>query len=246
MAARVAGCDREKVSTGLMIDESTPTVRVSDSAPIRVLVVDDHDLFRTGLATLLVAQGGIEVVAQASGGRMGVRLAHELRPDVILMDIRMRDLEGVAATREIVERDPAARVIALTVASDDADVQAMIRAGACGYLAKDTPVAGIVMAIRAALEGVAWLSPRAAEVVLAHVRRADVEPEFDSAPIEKLSPREVAVLRLIARGMGNSQIADELGISPRTAKNHISNILAKLGLPSRVHAAIYAIRRGLS
>ena len=234
------------MSTGLMIDESTLSASVSEPAPIRVLMVDDHDLFRTGLATLLAAQPGIEVVAQASGGRMGVRLAHELRPDVILMDIRMRDLEGVAATREIVERDPPARVIALTVASDDADVEAVIRAGACGYLAKDTPVEGIVVAIRAAAEGVAWLSPRAAEVVLAHVRRADVEPEFESVSIEKLSPREVAVLRLIARGMENSEIAGELGISPRTAKNHISNILAKLGLPSRVHAAIYAVRRGLS
>ena len=229
-----------------MISENEMALRESDARPIRVLMVDDHDLFRAGLASLLAAQSDIEVVAQASGGRMGVRLADELRPDVVLMDIRMRDLGGVAATREILDRHPSSRVLALTVVSDDADVEAVVRAGACGFLAKDTPLEGIVVAIRAAAQGVAWLSPRAAEVVLAHLRRQDAEPDFGSVPIEELSPRELAVLRLIARGMENSQIAAELGISPRTAKNHISNILAKLGLPSRVQAAVYAVRRGLT
>jgi DNA-binding NarL/FixJ family response regulator len=231
-----------QVTTG----ENKMTSRVSEARPIRVLMVDDHDLFRTGLASLLAGQSDIEVVAQASGGRMGVRLADELRPDVVLMDLRMRDLGGVAATREILDRHPGARVLALTVASDDADVEAVMRAGACGFLAKETPVDGIVVAIRAAAQGVAWLSPRAAEVVLARLRREDAQPDFGSVPIDELSPRELAVLRLIAKGMENSQIAAELGISPRTAKNHISNILAKLGLPSRVQAAVYAVRRGLT
>jgi DNA-binding NarL/FixJ family response regulator len=229
-----------------MMNENEKALRESDAGPIRVLMVDDHDLFRTGLASLLSAQSDIEVVAQASGGRMGVRLADELRPDVVLMDIRMRDLGGVAATREILDRHPSSRVLALTVVSDDADVEAVVRAGACGFLAKDTPVEGIAVAIRAAAQGVAWLSPRAAEVVLARLRREGAETDFGSVPIEELSPREQAVLRLIARGMENSQIAAELGISPRTAKNHISNILAKLGLPSRVQAAVYAVRRGLT
>ena len=212
---------------------------------MRVLVVDDHDLYRTGLASLLAAQPDIEVVAQASGGRMGVRLADELRPDVVLMDIRMRDFDGVAATREILERRPSARVLALTVVSDTADVEAVVCAGACGFLTKETPVEGVVIAIRAAFQGVSWLSPRAAEVVLERVRRGGADPASDSVPIDGLSPRELAVLRLIAQGMENSQIAAELGISPRTAKNHISNILAKLGFPSRVQAAVYAVRRGL-
>jgi DNA-binding NarL/FixJ family response regulator len=229
-----------------MMNENEMALRESDARPIRVLMVDDHDLFRTGLSSLLAAQSDIEVVAQASGGRMAVRLADELRPDVVLMDIRMADLGGVAATREILDRHPSSRVLALTVVSDDADVEAVVRAGACGFLAKDTPVEGIVVAIRAAAQGVAWLSPRAAEVVLARLRRDDAEPDFGSVPIEELSPRELAVLRLIARGLENSQIAAELGISPRTAKNHISNILAKLGLPSRVQAAVYAVRRGLT
>jgi DNA-binding NarL/FixJ family response regulator len=213
---------------------------------IRVLVVDDHDLFRAGLASLLNAQPGIEVVAQASGGRMGVRLAEELQPDVVLMDVRMPDLEGPEATREILERRPSARVVALTVVSDEADVAAVVEAGACGFLAKDTPIDGVLLAVRAAANGVAWLSPRAAEVVLGRVRRDGADPEPESDLVDELTSRELEVLRLVARGMENAEIARELGISPRTAKNHVSNILAKLGLPSRLQAAIYAVRRGFS
>jgi DNA-binding NarL/FixJ family response regulator len=113
-------------------------------------------------------------------------------------------------------------------------------------LAKDTPIDGVVAAVRAAAQGAAWLSPRAAEVVLGHLRRNGSEHDSDDGPIEELSVRERDVLRLIARGMENSEIAEELNISQRTAKNHVSNILAKLGLPSRVQAAIYAVRRGLA
>jgi two-component system, NarL family, response regulator LiaR len=214
-------------------------------AAIRVLVVDDHDLFRTGLASLLGSQSDIDVVAQASGGRMGVRLANELRPDVVLMDLGMPDLEGSEATREILRRDPSTRVVALTAASEDADVAAVVGAGACGFLPKDTPIEGVAVAIRAAAQGAAWLSPRAAEVVLGRVRQDEVEQKARVAPAHQLSDRELDVLRLIVRGMENAEIADELGISPHTAKNHVSNILAKLSLPSRVRAAIYAVRRGL-
>jgi DNA-binding NarL/FixJ family response regulator len=212
----------------------------------RVLVVDDHDLFRTGMASLLDRQPDIEVVAQASGGRAAVRLADELRPDVILMDVRMPDLSGPEATRQILDRHPATRVVALTVASEDADVAEVIGAGACGFLAKDTPIEAVVVAIRAAAQGAAWLSPRAAEVVLGRVRRDAVDRDPGSDRIEQLSVRELDVLRLIARGLENAEIAAELGISPRTAKNHVSSILAKLGQPSRVQAAIYAVRRGLA
>jgi two-component system, NarL family, response regulator LiaR len=212
---------------------------------IRVLVVDDHDLFRTGLASLLGSQLDIEVVAQASGGRMGVRLAQELSPDVVLMDLRMPDLEGPEATRAIMASHPSTRVVALTVASEDGDVADAVRAGACGFLVKDAPVDDIVVAVRAAAQGAAWLSPRAADAVLGAVRQAETETVSELGPIDDLSPRELDVLRLIARGMENAEIAEALNISPRTAKNHVSSILAKLGLPNRIQAAIFAVRRHL-
>lgn len=213
---------------------------------VRLLVVDDHDLFRSGLASLLTAEAGIEVVGQASGGKMGVRLAAELRPDVVLMDVRMPDISGPEATRQIVESDPSIRVLALTVSSDDADVSAVLQAGAVGFLSKDTPIDSLVVAVNAASTGAAWLSPRAAEVVLGRIRTAVPAPLEDSAGLEQLSGREIDVLRLIANGLENAEIAEELNISPRTAKNHVSNILAKLGLPSRVQAAVYAVRQGVS
>jgi two-component system NarL family response regulator len=215
-----------------------------EQARIRVLVVDDHDLFRTGLVSLLKPEADIDVVGQASGGRSGVRLANELRPDVVLMDLRMPDLTGAEATRMIVERDPKARVIALTVLSEEADVAGAVQAGACGYLPKDTPIAELLTAVRAAARGVAWLSPRAAEVVLGHLRRARL-PAAHEHSTQQLSSRELDVLRLIAQGMENAEIAEALGISPRTVKNHVSSILTKLGLPSRIQAAIYAVRNGL-
>jgi DNA-binding NarL/FixJ family response regulator len=213
---------------------------------IRVLVVDDHDLFRTGLATLLASQPDIEVVAQASNGRLGVQLADQLRPDVVLMDLRMPHLEGPEAIREILELHPAMRILALTVVTESSAVAAAMEAGACGFLAKDTPIDAVAAAVRAAAQGAAWLSPRAAEVVLGQLRRAEAPQTSDQGALKQLSARELDVLRLIARGMENSEIAESLNISRRTAKNHVSNILAKLGLPSRVQAAIYAVRRGLA
>ena len=222
----------------------TPAQR--DATQIRVLVVDDHDLFRTGLASLLSAESDFEVVAQASGGQMGVRLADELHPDVVLMDLRMPGLSGIEATRRIVEHRPETRVLALTVASAEADVTAVLQAGACGFLAKDTEVDNVVVAIRAAASGAAWLSPKAAQLVLGRIRMQGVALPPETSRIDVLSSREREVLSLIATGQGNSEIAGELNISPRTVKNHVSSILTKLGVPSRVQAAVYAVRRGVS
>ncbi len=213
---------------------------------VRVLIVDDHDLFRMGLATLLAAQRTIDVVGQASGGHSGVRLSRELKPDVVLMDLRMPDLGGVDATRAIVERDPEARVVALSVGSADGDVAAVMSAGACGFLVKDAPVADVAGAVCAAAQGATWLSPQAAEAVLSRMRRLGTETGEDSVLRTELTPREVDVLRLIARGLENAEIAAKLQISSRTAKNHVSSILKKLGVPNRIQAAICAVRRGMA
>jgi DNA-binding NarL/FixJ family response regulator len=157
----------------------------------------------------------------------------------------MPGVSGADATRAILADRPSTRVVVLTVLSGDEDVEGAVRAGACGFLAKDTPAEEVVTAIRAASQGAAWLSPRAAEVVLGRVRQADLKADSDLADAEALSPRELDVLALIARGMDNAEIAAELTISPRTAKNHVSSILSKLGVTSRIQAAIYAVRHGL-
>lgn len=226
------------------VDSGVKPTQAMASEPIRVLIVDDHDLFRAGLATVLATSSDIEVVAQASRGAMGVRLAGELRPDVVLLDLRMPDLDGVEATQKIVDAGSGARVIVLTVSTDERDVARALLAGANGYLVKDTPMQDIMSAVRAASHGESWLSPRAATTVLDKLRRDHIEPSPGS-PTELLSPREVEILKLVAMGLENAEIAAELNISPRTAKNHLSSILSKLGLHNRVQAAIYAVRAGI-
>lgn len=196
-------------------------------------------MFRTGLAVYLSAEPDFEVVGQASGGRAGVRLALELAPDVILMDLRMPDLDGVPAIREIAAARPDIKIVVLTVVTDDHEITAALNAGARGFLVKDSPVQDVIAAARAATNGSAWLSPRAADAVLGQLRTRRDHPEAD---LSQLSAREADVLRLIARGLENAQIAETLDISPSTAKNHVSSILLKLGLPNRLQAALYAIR----
>ncbi|HEY2655248.1 MAG TPA: response regulator transcription factor [Solirubrobacteraceae bacterium] len=217
--------------------------------PIRVVVVDGHDLFRSGLVAILGSEPDIQVVGHASRATLGVQLTLELRGQVVLLDMDMPDIEGVSAIHTILAEVPQTRIIALSATSGGKEVEdevaAAVLAGACGFLLKGTPIGDVVAAIRAAAIGGSWLSPLAAAAVLARLRRDHVERVLAPTPNAMLSARELEVIRLLAHGLDNSQIALELGISDRTAKNHLSNILAKLGVTNRVQAATYAVRHGL-
>lgn len=217
--------------------------------PIRVVVVDGHDLFRSGLVAILGTEPDIHVVGHASRATLGVQLTLELQGQVVLLDMDMPDIDGVSAIYTILAEAPQTRVIALSATSGRQEVEdevtAAVLAGACGFLLKGTPIEDVVAAIRAAMTGGSWLSPLAGAAVLARFRRDHIERVLAPTPNALLSARELEVLRLVAHGLDNAQIAAELGISARTAKNHLSNILAKLGVTNRVQAATYAVRNGL-
>jgi DNA-binding NarL/FixJ family response regulator len=212
------------------------------SDQLRVMLVDDHDLFRTGLRNLLEEQG-VQIVAEASEGATALSLVRELAPDVVVMDLNMPGMNGIEATREIARLAPLTRVVVLTISDQDADVMDAILAGACGYLLKDSSIQDLMQGIRAASVGEALISPHIASKVLQRIRATGVETDAVSKP--ELSDRETEVLRLIANGKDNAEIARDLHISPKTVKNHISNILMKLQIENRIQAAVYAVRRGL-
>ncbi len=213
---------------------------------LRVLLVDDHDLFRTGLRNLLREYGGVSVVGEAANGVEAVRLVRELAPEVVVMDLNMPTMDGVEATRHITALSPLTRVIVLTISEDDADVMDAIVAGACGYLLKDASIADVVSGIRSAAVGASLISPTIASKVLNRVRASTADENMAESIRAELSDRELEVLRLIANGKDNAQIAAELVISPKTVKNHISNILMKLQIHNRIQAAVYAVRSGLA
>jgi DNA-binding NarL/FixJ family response regulator len=217
------------------------TVEMQPDGP-KVLLVDDHDLFRTGLRTLLQEQG-IRIVAEAADGAAAVARVREHRPDVVLMDINMPVMNGVEATREIARLAPLTRVVVLTISDRDGDVIDAILAGASGYLLKDASIDELLRGIDAAAAGDSLMSPQVAATVIQRVRASS--PGETARPRAALSERELDVLRLIAIGKDNAQIARDLHISPKTVKNHISNILMKLGIENRIQAAVYAVRTGL-
>jgi DNA-binding NarL/FixJ family response regulator len=223
-------------------DTAGPTETLTTDQ-LRVMLVDDHDLFRTGLRNLLEEQG-VQIVAEASEGSAALSLVRELTPDVVVMDLNMPGMNGIEATREIAREAPLTRVVVLTISDEDDDVIDAILAGACGYLLKDSSIQDLMQGIRAASVGEALISPHIAAKVLQSLRAASVDSET-IAPGPELSDRETEVLRLIASGMDNSEIARDLSISPKTVKNHISNILMKLQIENRIQAAVYAVRRGL-
>lgn len=211
---------------------------------VRVVVADDHDLFRAGLCGLLQEQG-VNVVGEASRGDEAVRIVGELAPDVIVMDLNMPVLDGVRATRAIVAASPLTRVVVLTVSDEDADVTDAILAGACGYLLKDASIDELVAGIRAAAVGESLVSPHIAAKVLQQLRAARADADAAETIRAELSDREIEVLKLVASGLENTEIAAQLYISPKTVKNHLSNIFMKLQLANRIQAAVYAVRSGL-
>lgn len=212
------------------------------SPTVRVLLVDDHDVFRHGLAQLL-AEEGVEIVAEANSGQAAIRLTAELAPDVVLMDLSMPAMSGVEATRELVASASGARVVILSLSDDDESMLDALLAGAVGYVVKDATLERIVAAIRAAADGDAVIPPRVAPEILRRLRAAEPSTAEDGVP--ELSERELDVLRLIVAGRDNAGIAAELFISPNTVKNHVANIFAKLGVESRLQASVQALRRGL-
>jgi DNA-binding NarL/FixJ family response regulator len=211
---------------------------------LRVLLVDDHDLFRTGLRTLLEEQG-LNIVGDAENGEVALRLVEELAPDVVVMDLKMPGLTGVETTRKIADMAPLTRVVVLTISVDDDDVTAAVMAGACGYLIKDSKMPELIAGILAAAEGHSLISPQIASKLLQQVRAHTADASAAETIRAQLSDRELEVLRLIANGNDNAEIARELFISPKTVKNHISNILMKLQIENRIQAAVYAVRSGI-
>jgi DNA-binding NarL/FixJ family response regulator len=215
-----------------------------EGAAGRVLLVDDHDLFRTGLRNLLEEQG-VVVVGEAGTGAEAIRYVRELAPDVVVMDLNMPGMTGVEATRQITSIAPLTRVVVLTISDQDGDVMDAILAGACGYLLKDSSIHDLIRGINSAAIGESLISPHIAGKVLQRVR-ASTPSSIDADTIRsELSDREIQVLKLIANGKDNALIAGELHISPKTVKNHISNILMKLQIENRIQAAVYAVRSGI-
>ena len=206
--------------------------------------MDDHDLFRTGLRNLLEEQA-VQVVGEADNGTDALRLVREVAPDVVVMDLNMPGISGVEATRQISMFAPLTRVLVLTISDQDADVMDAIMAGACGYLLKDASINELITGIRAAANGESLVSPVIAAKVLQRVRAAGPSQVDAEAIRSELSDREIQVLKLIANGKDNAQIAADLHISPKTVKNHISNILMKLQIQNRIQAAVYAVRSGI-
>ncbi|HYP39571.1 MAG TPA: response regulator transcription factor [Chloroflexia bacterium] len=209
---------------------------------IRVVLVDDHIVVRQGLRAFLATAADIEVIGEASNGREAVDVVCNVRPDVVLMDLVMPELDGIGATAEIKQAMPDVDVIAMTSFIEDDKVFGAMRAGATGYVLKDADPGEVMRAIRSAAAGEVHLDSRVARRLMQELHAG--KQKSDTVQ-QELSEREIEVLKLVAKGCSNQMIAQELIISPKTAKSHVSNILGKLGLASRTQAAVYALKEGL-
>jgi DNA-binding NarL/FixJ family response regulator len=212
--------------------------------PVCVLVVDDQELFRRGLIMLLSGDTDIEVVGEASDGITATELAVKTAPDVILLDVRMPRRTGVEACRGIKEAVPSAKIIMLTVSDEEADLYESVKNGASGYLLKDSSIEEVAQAIRVVNEGQSLISPSMAVKLIDEFKQMS-KPEREQGPALRLTDRELEVLRLVAKGLNNREVAKELFISENTVKNHVRNILEKLQLHSRMEAVMYAMREKL-
>ena len=209
---------------------------------IRVMIVDDHAIVRQGLRTLLELISDIEVAGEASDGRQAVNLVPAVKPDVVLMDLMMPEMDGITATREICLRRPESRIIALTSFLEDEKLIPAIQAGATSFLLKDVQPEALIEAIRAAYRGEVRLNPEAARKLMDKVSH----PAAPTQGTGELSAREIEVIRLIANGMTNKQIAEQLVISEKTVKTHVSSLLGKLNLNDRTQLAIHALKNNLT
>ena len=229
-----------------MAKDTDPQPGDKSADAIRVMIADDHALFRRGLQMVLEQEADISVVGEASDGQEAVEKAGETMPDVVLMDVRMPKRGGIEATKAIKELMPHIKILMLTISDEEADLYDAIKAGATGYLLKEVSIEEVGNAIRSVQTGQSLISPSMASKLLSEfatmVKRAD---EKQAAPQPRLTDREMEVLKLVAKGRNNRDIAKELFISENTVKNHIRNILEKLHLHSRMEAVVYAVREKL-
>lgn len=216
---------------------------MTDDLVVRVLLVDDHEMVRIGLAAVLGTEEGIEVVGEAGNGLDGLRLARDYSPDVVLMDLVMDGMDGIETTRRLTEEMPECKVIVLTSFLDDEKLYPVIEAGAFSYLLKTSRATEIADAIRAAARGQSVLESQVASKMMNRFRRPQ---QVAAQPHEDLTDREMEVLKLIALGKSNQEIADELFIGVKTVKYHLTNLFGKLGVEDRTQAAIYAHRNGIA
>lgn len=218
---------------------------IDTSPDVRVLVVDDQQLIRDGIASVLDVQAGVAVVGTAKNGQEAIEQAAALAPDIVLMDIHMPVMDGIAATEKLRQQLPDCQVVMLTTFDDEAYIIRSLQAGACGYLLKDIPVGDLAQAVRLAHAGVYQLAPEIAGK-LVDVFKTKSHSKVSDTPVHELTKRELEVLSLIATGATNREIADQLFVSEGTVKNHVSSILNRLGLRDRMQAAIFAIEHNLT